>query len=1080
MTVVGEYPPGSRVRVRGEEWMVEKSLAIPQGGVAVHVQGLSELVRHHKAVFLSELDTIDVLNPEQTQLVTDDSPGYRRTRLFLETLLRRTPPTDARIHSGHRGALDVMAYQLFPAHKALSSLRPRLLIADGTGLGKTVEVGLLLSELIKRGRAQRILVVAIKSMLAQLQRELWARFTLPLVRLDSEGILRVQQKIPSNRNPFSHFDRCILSVDTLKNNARYRAWLEEIPWDVIVVDECHNVSNRGSQREQLARLLAAKCDALVLTSATPHSGKPESFANLMRMLDPTAVADERQFVEEDVRHLYVRRFKKDVEGQAGNSLQDRQVHLHQADATPAEEEALAALHALALHNLGRKRHGVDHLLRWALVKSFLSSPEAALETLDKRIAATEQALSPGAEGPHPYAPVLRADLERLRAARAKVQVAAAGVDSAKLARLVAELHKVGFTGKPGSARVVVFSERIATLKLLETTLPAAFGIADPSKTIGRYDASSHLTETALRELQESFGRESSPMRLLLASDAASEGVNLHYHCAQLFHFDMPWSLIRLTQRNGRIDRFGQKHVPHLHYLMTRTRAATADQQIMKRLFEKEQTATRQLGDVGAQLGLYDPEAEERYLTEGVAAGRTAEDLLPDTPLTPDQAERALQKGTLADEDDDAGEPASLTETLTKQAPTSPSGEPAPDAGPVDLVALLAALEGGESAGTPPGTTAGTTPGAPPPLPSPPATPSLPVAPSLPAAPPKQPVSLVEPEPEGPTMDLLAMLAAHEAAEAKAPPIEKLVATDPTLFADDFSFLVAALRHLEKHPVVGETPLAWQADETHKTLKITAPEPFRVHKEPFLPAEAVPDNGTYQLVQSREEVAKRVRTTLEDEGGWPAWHLLWEQHPLVEWILDALAASYSRLEAPVLRIPSLPKGSAFFVVTALLYNTESEAVYASWFGLEARGADLGGPPVPFVELAARVGLSGELVNPGKGSTRAAALQALVEPVIRRAREVVAEQRKQATKEMLKRVRSEERRVLEWHARASAAIQARRERYEAKQGRVPAMLEKKLLEEQRTIERARKNHEEWLGSLQAKGAPYVRLVAVLSGE
>ncbi len=105
---------------------------------------------------------------------------------------------------------------------------------------------------------------------------------------------------------------------------------------------------------------------------------------------------------------------------------------------------------------------------------------------------------------------------------------------------------------------------------------------------------------------------------------------------------------------------------------------------------------------------------------------------------------------------------------------------------------------------------------------------------------------------------------------------------------------------------------------------------------------------------------------------------------------------------------------------------------------------------------------------------------MEPAIRRAREVVSDQRKQATKDMLKRVRTEERRVTEWHARATSAIDARRTRYEAKQGRVPALLERKLLEEQRNIERARKNHEAWLASLQAKGAPYVRLVAVLSGE
>lgn len=1050
MTVVGEYPPGSRVKVRGEEWVVERSLSIPQGGVAVHVQGLSDLVRHHKAVFLSELDTIEVLSPEQTQLVTDDSPGYRRTRLFVETLLRRTPPTDARLHVGHRGALDVMAYQLFPTHKALSSLRPRLLIADGTGLGKTVEVGLLLSELIKRGRAQRILVVAIRSMLAQLQRELWARFTIPLVRLDSEGLARVQQKIPSSRNPFSYFDRCIVSVDTLKNNARYRAWLEEIPWDVIVVDECHNVSNRGSQREQLARLLAARCDALVLTSATPHNGKPESFANLMRMLDPTAVADERQFVEADVRHLYVRRFKKDVEGQAGSSLQDREIHLHQAKASPAEEAALAALHALALHNLGRKRHGVDHLLRWALVKAFLSSPNAALETLDERIKNTEAALEPGAAGPHPYAAALRRDLDALRAARTKVAAAAPEASFSKLSRLIAELRAVGFTGKPGSPRVVVFSERIATLKLLEDALPRAFGVAEPDKVVGRYDASSQRTEIELRNIQESFGREASPMRLLLASDAASEGVNLHYHCAQLFHFDIPWSLIRLTQRNGRIDRFGQKHTPHLHYLMTRTREATADQHVMKRLVEKEQTATRQLGDVGAQLGLYDPEAEDRYLTEGVAAGRDVDELLPDAPLAAGRAEAQLSAG---DADDDETASGGAATTTAEPAP----GEP--EAGPLDLLALLTDIEEREAGSGRDAPDMG----------------SVAAFEGRAASP-----DVAPSPPEVPAIDLVALLAAHEAAEAKAPPVEQLIADDPTLYPDDHSFLVAALRHLEKHPVVGPAPLVWESNDTHRTIRITAPEPFRVHREPFLPAEAVPDNGTYQLVQSRAEVAKRLRSALEGDGRWPDWHLLWEQHPLLEWLLDALAASYARLEAPVLRAPAVPKGSAFFLINALLYNTESQPVYAGWFAIESRGAALAPAPVPFAELAERVGLTGDLVNPGKPSARLAALQALVEPVVGRAREIVAEQREEAMKGLRKRLRAEERRVAAWHARALESLNEQRARHEARQGRVPVMLERKLRDEERTIERALRNHREWIARLQAAGAPYVRLVAVFSGE
>src|SRR5690606_15206046 len=110
--------------------------------------------------------------------------------------------------------------------------------------------------------------------------------------------------------------------------------------------------------------------------------------------------------------------------------------------------------------------------------------------------------------------------------------------------------------------------RIRTLELLQAELTRRFNVKKPEEVIRVFEAT--LPDTELNEIKESFGREASPVRVLLASDAASEGVNLHYHCHQLFHFDIPWSLIRLTQRNGRIDRFGQRHTPNLHYLLTQT------------------------------------------------------------------------------------------------------------------------------------------------------------------------------------------------------------------------------------------------------------------------------------------------------------------------------------------------------------------------------------------------------------------------------------------------------------------------------------------------------------------------------
>ena len=217
--------PGSRILVRDAEWLVRRVDRTSSGGQAIQAIGLSEIVRDRDSIFLSEIEeSIEIVDPVDTELVGDSSPSYRDAILYIESHLRQTPPTDDRIHVGHHGAMDLVPYQLDPAAEALKQTRQRILIADAVGLGKTIECGILLSELIRRGRGKRILVLALKSMLTQFQKELWARFTIPLVRLDSVGIQRIRNRIPANHNPFYFYDRAIISIPLSRRRSTEHTW----------------------------------------------------------------------------------------------------------------------------------------------------------------------------------------------------------------------------------------------------------------------------------------------------------------------------------------------------------------------------------------------------------------------------------------------------------------------------------------------------------------------------------------------------------------------------------------------------------------------------------------------------------------------------------------------------------------------------------------------------------------------------------------------------------------------------------------------------------------------------------------
>ena len=604
------FAPGQRVEIRDAEWRIRRVDYSTDGGYVLTCDGLSELVQGREGLFLTKLDEVRILAPEDTELVDDPSANFGASLLYLDSMLRKTAPSDERIHLGHRAALDSLEYQLQPTLQALKQPRQRILIADAVGLGKTLEAGILASELIARGRGKRILVLAVKSMLTQFQQEFWNRFTIPLTRLDSVGLQRVRNRIPTNHNPFHYFDRSIISIDTLKQDIEYRHHLEQSYWDIIIIDEVHNVAERGShsQRSRLAKLLSTRSDTLIMLSATPHDGKAESFASLVNMLDPTAIANPSDYGEEDFRDLglVIRRFKKDVREELRGNFPEREIQVAKTEATPAEEHAYNQLMDVSFHNLDGRSAGAGQLFRTTLEKALFSSPVACLSTVRNRIAKLEKRLQTDRDDERRT--TIIEDIDTLQGLELALQ--AITPDQFSKYQLLLEQIRKDLAWKPRDPedRLVIFTESLVTLGFLQEHLPSDLKLKEKQVATLRGD----MRDKELMDTVEQFGRRESPIRLLLCSDVASEGINLHHLSHRMIHFDIPWSLMVFQQRNGRIDRYGQTQQPQIRYLLTESShpKVRGDQRILEVLVDKDEQAGKNIGDPSEFLGLFDQQAEE--------------------------------------------------------------------------------------------------------------------------------------------------------------------------------------------------------------------------------------------------------------------------------------------------------------------------------------------------------------------------------------------------------------------------------------------------------------------------------------
>lgn len=579
------------------------------------------------------------------------------------------------ISSPFHGAVQVEDFQLVPLLKALTMPRVNLLIADDVGLGKTIEAGLILSELLIRRRIQRVLILTPASLRTQWRDEMWEKFALGFDIVDREETAALRRRMGIDANPWRAFNRIVASYHYLRQDDVLEQFLAasnppegaaHLPWDLLIVDECHNLMpspfGEDSDLCRMLRLVAPRFEHRLFLSATPHNGHTRSFSGLLEMLDPvrfTQTSELKPGERARVPQVVLRRLKRDINDRTAPPRFCRRLPPEPVMLTlSAEEVALTnAFDAFrrAIRRLvaagGRRRRAGTFAVE-ILGKRLLSCPVAFAESWCR----CKEGLGGASGATDGDVESVRRAVERETADDAETQAreaTAAGVVGAWLKNVAAELQAeiaaidvalaalgLGGSVDPGEAvpkrdgrfdafaalverllrsngswrddeRLVVFTEYKTTLDYLARRLRTAYEQERVLTLFGSGGAGG-MDRDHRQEVVDAFNDPRHRVRILVATDAAAEGLNLQSTARYLLHYDCPWNPSRLEQRNGRLDRHGQARDVTVHYFVTHQ---DHDLAFLAHVVRK---ANEIREDLGSANELFD-EAMHRRLVEGDSA-----------------------------------------------------------------------------------------------------------------------------------------------------------------------------------------------------------------------------------------------------------------------------------------------------------------------------------------------------------------------------------------------------------------------------------------------------------------------------
>jgi len=575
-------------------------------------------------------------------------------------------PVSAPFH----GAIEAEDYQLVPLLKALRMPRVNLLIADDVGLGKTIEAGLILSELLIRRRVNRVLILTPASLRIQWRDEMWSKFSLPFDVIDRNSTLKLKRSLGIDANPWRCCSRIIASYHYLRQTDILEQFLgacrpledsPQLPWDLLIVDEVHNLMPASfgddSQLCRALRMIAPQFEHRLFLTATPHNGHTRSFTGLLEMLDPVRFSrtDELRPAErERVKQVVIRRLKREINERSDPPMFCDRIGPSAIilDLAPEELSLIRAYDNFrkkirsVIAAASKKRRLAGNFAIEILGKRMLSGPMTFLESWGRcKLGLTEDDEADDQD----LVAVGRSAQEETaddREAQQKESTAAVVIGSwmKDLASDVADeidaidqaskLLQVNLGQKVidqdpccdarfdalcnlindllledghwrNDERLVVFTEYKTTLDYLLRRLRVKFAKSE-DRLLSLFGG---MHDIEREQIKDAFNDPNSNVRVLIATDAASEGLNLQSTARYLLHYDCPWNPSRLEQRNGRLDRHGQSRDVTIYHFAS---DQDADLKFMAYLIGKVNQIREDLGATGE---LFD-EATHRRLIEG--------------------------------------------------------------------------------------------------------------------------------------------------------------------------------------------------------------------------------------------------------------------------------------------------------------------------------------------------------------------------------------------------------------------------------------------------------------------------------